>query len=194
MPDAVCAVLCSWWWTENPSETCRASYRNKSIWETLHLVGYTPRIIVQVLVYNLNWHLSFTHIYLLICSICFIYLYTYVLYVLFNNHVCSWDYKCIIMKINSPQCTPWDICSTGFTGPCIINLDTRKMWVVRLTPRPIYGSWYPMNRRLYGSRTGTRPFVGGTKLCPFWACRMHCPQRRTYTDCAIPDSHTIMAK
>jgi hypothetical protein len=29
MPDAVCAVLSSWWWTENPSETCRAAYRNK---------------------------------------------------------------------------------------------------------------------------------------------------------------------
>ena len=31
MPDAVCAVLCSWWWTEPPSETCRASYRNNEI-------------------------------------------------------------------------------------------------------------------------------------------------------------------
>jgi len=29
MPDAVCAVLRSWRWTENSSETCRASYRNK---------------------------------------------------------------------------------------------------------------------------------------------------------------------
>jgi len=29
IPDAVCAVLCSWWWMEKPSETCGASYRNK---------------------------------------------------------------------------------------------------------------------------------------------------------------------
>jgi len=29
MPDALCAVLFSWWWTEKPSETCRTSYRNK---------------------------------------------------------------------------------------------------------------------------------------------------------------------
>jgi len=29
LPDAVCAVLSSWWWTENPSETCWASYRYK---------------------------------------------------------------------------------------------------------------------------------------------------------------------
>ena len=29
IPDAVCAVSISWWWTEKPSETCRASYRNK---------------------------------------------------------------------------------------------------------------------------------------------------------------------
>jgi len=44
MPDAACAVLCSWWWMEKPSEMCRASYRNKWIWETLHLVGCTLRI------------------------------------------------------------------------------------------------------------------------------------------------------
>jgi len=31
MPDAVCAVLSSWWWMEKPSETRRASYRNKQI-------------------------------------------------------------------------------------------------------------------------------------------------------------------
>ena len=29
IPDAVCTVLCSWWWVEDPSETCRAIYRNK---------------------------------------------------------------------------------------------------------------------------------------------------------------------
>jgi len=29
IPDAVRAVLSSWWWTEKPSETCRSSYRNK---------------------------------------------------------------------------------------------------------------------------------------------------------------------
>jgi len=28
IPDAVCAVLISLWWTEKPSETCRTSYRN----------------------------------------------------------------------------------------------------------------------------------------------------------------------
>jgi len=29
MPVAVCAVLSSWWWTERPSETCRAFYKKK---------------------------------------------------------------------------------------------------------------------------------------------------------------------
>jgi len=29
IPDAVCTVLCSWWWAEDPPETCRAIYRNK---------------------------------------------------------------------------------------------------------------------------------------------------------------------
>ena len=28
-PDAVCTVLSSWWWAEEPPETCRAIYRNK---------------------------------------------------------------------------------------------------------------------------------------------------------------------
>jgi len=31
LPDAQCAVLSSWWWTEKSSETCSASYRNKEI-------------------------------------------------------------------------------------------------------------------------------------------------------------------
>jgi len=31
IPDAVCAVLSSWWWKENPSETCRVSYRNNKL-------------------------------------------------------------------------------------------------------------------------------------------------------------------
>jgi len=29
MPDVVCAVLSSWWWTGKLSETCTASYRNR---------------------------------------------------------------------------------------------------------------------------------------------------------------------
>jgi len=37
--DAVCTVLCSWWWAEEPPEICRAIYRNKYIEKTLHLVG-----------------------------------------------------------------------------------------------------------------------------------------------------------
>jgi len=29
IPDAAFTVLCSWWWAEEPPETCRAIYRNK---------------------------------------------------------------------------------------------------------------------------------------------------------------------
>jgi len=29
IPDAVCTVLCSWRWAEEPPEPCRAIYRNK---------------------------------------------------------------------------------------------------------------------------------------------------------------------
>ena len=41
MPVAVCAVLSSWWWTERPSETCRAFYENKYFEKEVHLVGCT---------------------------------------------------------------------------------------------------------------------------------------------------------
>jgi len=49
IPDAVCAVLSSWWWTEKPSETCRASYRNKlrnfaSCW------FYSSNVVFQITV------------------------------------------------------------------------------------------------------------------------------------------------
>jgi hypothetical protein len=29
IPDAVCTVLCSWWWAEEAPESCRTIYRNK---------------------------------------------------------------------------------------------------------------------------------------------------------------------
>ena len=44
IPDAVYSVLCSWWWVEEPPETCRAIYRNKWIEKTLLLVGCTLEI------------------------------------------------------------------------------------------------------------------------------------------------------
>jgi hypothetical protein len=39
--DAVCKVLCSWWWVEEPPETCRAICRKKYIEKMFHLVGCT---------------------------------------------------------------------------------------------------------------------------------------------------------
>jgi hypothetical protein len=41
MPDAVCAVLSSWCWTERPSETCRVFHENKWLEKEVHLVGFT---------------------------------------------------------------------------------------------------------------------------------------------------------
>jgi hypothetical protein len=38
IPDAVCTVLNSWWWTETPSETCRVIFNKLEI---VHLVGFT---------------------------------------------------------------------------------------------------------------------------------------------------------
>ena len=38
IPEAVCTVVCSWWWAEEPPETCRASVEIIN-YETLHIVG-----------------------------------------------------------------------------------------------------------------------------------------------------------
>jgi len=43
IPDAVCAVLNSWWWLEKPSETCRTSYRNKKIVKPCILLLYSGK-------------------------------------------------------------------------------------------------------------------------------------------------------
>jgi len=40
IPDAVCTVLDSWWWSERPSETCRVLLKNKCE-KMVHLVGFT---------------------------------------------------------------------------------------------------------------------------------------------------------
>jgi len=47
IPDAVCTVLCSWWWAEELPETCRAIYRYKQIEKTLHLVGCTLEMYLR---------------------------------------------------------------------------------------------------------------------------------------------------
>jgi hypothetical protein len=47
IPDAVCIVLCSWCWAEEPPETCRAIHRNKYVEKTLHLVGCTLEIYLR---------------------------------------------------------------------------------------------------------------------------------------------------
>jgi len=44
--DAVCAVLSSWWWTEKPSETCRASYRNK-LWNVASCWLYSENVLAM---------------------------------------------------------------------------------------------------------------------------------------------------
>jgi hypothetical protein len=48
--DGVCTVMCSWWWAEEPPETCRVVYRNKLIEKALHLVGCTLEIYLHKVV------------------------------------------------------------------------------------------------------------------------------------------------
>ena len=56
MPVAVCTVLNSWWWTANPSETCRTSLQNTinliywCIWLVL-LFEYMASVIFQMPIY-----------------------------------------------------------------------------------------------------------------------------------------------
>jgi len=47
IPDAVCAVLSSWWWTGKPSETCRASYRKK-LWNGVSCWLYSTNIHIDM--------------------------------------------------------------------------------------------------------------------------------------------------
>jgi len=56
MPVAVCAVLSSWWWTERPSETCRAFYKNKQFQKQVQLFGCTIRILTKLFEKrNITW-------------------------------------------------------------------------------------------------------------------------------------------
>jgi len=55
IPDAVCAVLSCWWWTENPSETCRASYRNKEIVNVASCWLYSAKILALHGIMNVNF-------------------------------------------------------------------------------------------------------------------------------------------
>ena len=41
IPEALCTVLCSWWWAEEPPERASVEIINQ---ETLHLVGYNLEI------------------------------------------------------------------------------------------------------------------------------------------------------
>jgi hypothetical protein len=52
IPDAVCTVLDSWWWTERPFETCRVLLRNKinKLEKLVHLVDFTIETVRVVLV------------------------------------------------------------------------------------------------------------------------------------------------
>jgi len=49
---AVYPVLSSWWWTERPSKTCRAFYKNKWFEKQLHLVGCTIGIYYDARTYE----------------------------------------------------------------------------------------------------------------------------------------------
>jgi hypothetical protein len=59
IPDALCTVLCSWWWAEEPPETCGAIYRNKD-WENVVSCWLYFRVILvmrrhkNVKIYNMN--------------------------------------------------------------------------------------------------------------------------------------------
>ena len=60
---AVCTVLNSWWWTERPSETCRASFQNKIIWYIGAYSWFYSRNIMMHGPMNVKWDI---HILILI--------------------------------------------------------------------------------------------------------------------------------
>ena len=53
IPDAVCTVLDSWWWTERPSETCRVLLQSKiNLKKLVHLIGFTTEIYHDARLYT----------------------------------------------------------------------------------------------------------------------------------------------
>jgi hypothetical protein len=52
-----------------------------------------------------------------------------------------------------------DVLGSGGTAPRILDLGTRRRWVVSFTPRPLYlqgeSPWYPWNKRLGGPQSGS---------------------------------------
>jgi hypothetical protein len=64
IPDAVCTVLCSWWWAEKPPETCRGIYRNKWTDKTLHLVGST----LETNIHTRHKLHVYVHVCIFVCS------------------------------------------------------------------------------------------------------------------------------
>jgi hypothetical protein len=46
---------------------------------------------------------------------------------------------------------------SGGIAPCILDLGTRRKWVVSFTPRPLYpqgkSPWYPLDRELGGPQS-----------------------------------------
>jgi hypothetical protein len=70
--------------------------------------------------------------------------------------------SCSFGKVRS-LCFNWaprheGVLGSGGLAPCVLELGTRWRWVVSFTPWPLYRQgkslWYPLDRRLGGSRTG----------------------------------------
>jgi len=57
IPDAVCTVLSSWWWTKKPSETCRASTEIHKLWNIASCWLYSANASLSLQTTNLIQHL-----------------------------------------------------------------------------------------------------------------------------------------
>ena len=58
IPDAVCAILSSWWWTEKTSETCRVSYRN-ILWNVASFWLYSANVLAMHRPMNVKFSAEF---------------------------------------------------------------------------------------------------------------------------------------
>ena len=80
IPDAVCTVLDSWWWTERPSETCRVLLQNK-----INLRNWCIWLVLLWKVNHLFYWLLTTFLYNF--SYIFVFIYNIILfYIVLTNH------------------------------------------------------------------------------------------------------------
>ena len=114
IPDAVCTVLDSWWWTERPYETCRLLLQNKinlNI-KLVHLVGFN---IERNSFYTLSHKQHDFRKGAIENKMCVL--------IFSRNFIWKVSHSKKISTRHSHQCTPFFMYSTSYCFICEQNLN-----------------------------------------------------------------------